>query len=63
MTARTRIMVRCISRIDKRGITVTVSTAGRTNRDTCMAGIGRMGRLPGASMTGDTVSRCRIADG
>ena len=39
MTARTRIMVRCICRINKRAIIVAVSTAGCTHRDTRMAQI------------------------
>ena len=45
------------------GIIMAVGTAGRTHRDARMAWIRCMGHLPGASMTGCTVGRCRIADG
>ena len=44
-------------------IIMAVSTAGCTNRDARMAGIRCMGRLPGASMTGGTVRRGRVANG
>jgi hypothetical protein len=42
-------------------IIMTVSTAGCTNRDAGMTGIGRMGRLPSPRMTGGTVGRARVA--
>ena len=63
MTAGTRVMVRSIARINKRCITVAVRTACCTYRDARMAGITRMGRLPGACMTGGTVGRARVAHG
>ena len=64
MTTCTRIMDRSICRINKRGITVTVSTARCTYyRDACMARIRCMGSLPGARMTGSTIGRGRVANG
>jgi len=61
MTAGARIMVRCICRINKRGIIVAVSTPRCSHRDAGMAGIRCMGRLPGAHMTGGTIGRGRMA--
>ena len=64
MTTCTRIMDRSICRINKRGITVTVSTARCTYyRDACMARIRCMGSLPGARMTGSTIGRGWVANG
>ena len=42
-------------------IIMAASTTRCTNRDAGMAWIGRMGRLPGAHMTGSTIGRGRIA--
>ena len=61
MTTGTRVM-RFRGCAYKR-IIMAASTAGRTNRDASMARIGRMGRLPGARMTGGTIGRGQVADG
>ena len=61
MTAGTRVM-RFRGCTYKR-IIMTVSTAGRSNRDARMAGIRCMGSLPGPRMTCRTIGWGRVANG